>query len=412
MKRHKPLEFVEEKFVRLSLYFKSRWFWLAIFVSGASIIPVHAISRFLLAQNPPPRPIDLACLADAEVSRNLRNGGIRFAGTEPGRPIRWPRTLEAAGSAETAARAYMALCGSLFGIQDQSTELRFMQGTDADLRRSVIRFQQVKAGIPILGAELIVHLDSGRDVLTVVAKAAPNPTVSTTPVINSAAATQAALDVVAKTYGNPNGLTTSIPELWIYDPALIGPGTGFAILAWRIEVTSATLLPIRELVLADAQRGSVALHFNQVEPARNRLTYTANNTTTLPGNLVCDETNTCLSPPNDSHVAAAHLHAADTYNFYFANFGRDSINNAGLTIVSTVRFSSNYQNAFWNGTQMVYGDGLGFPLADDVVGHELTHGVTQYTSNLFYYYQSGAINESLSDVFGEFVDLTRQGLRP
>ena len=55
---------------------------------------------------------------------------------------------------------------------------------------------------------------------------------------------------------------------------------------------------------------------------------------------------------------------------------------------------------------MVYGDVHGYPLADDVVAHELTHGVTQYTSNLFYYYQSGAINESLSDVFGEFVDQT------
>ncbi len=63
-----------------------------------------------------------------------------------------------------------------------------------------------------------------------------------------------------------------------------------------------------------------------------------------------------------------------------------------------------YANAFWNGTQMAYGDG--FAQADDVVGHELTHGVTDHESRLFYYYQSGAINESLSDVWGEFVDLS------
>lgn len=77
-----------------------------------------------------------------------------------------------------------------------------------------------------------------------------------------------------------------------------------------------------------------------------------------------------------------------------------------MTLRSTVHYGSGYANAFWNGSQMVYGDAYGFPLADDVVGHELTHGVTDYESNLLYYYQSGAINESFSDVWGEFVDLT------
>ena len=65
-----------------------------------------------------------------------------------------------------------------------------------------------------------------------------------------------------------------------------------------------------------------------------------------------------------------------------------------------------YDNAYWNGDQMVYGDAHGYPLADDIVAHELTHGVTQYESNLFYYYQSGAINESFSDLWGEYYDQT------
>src|SRR5512147_1009001 len=77
-----------------------------------------------------------------------------------------------------------------------------------------------------------------------------------------------------------------------------------------------------------------------------------------------------------------------------------------MTIISTVHYGSGYQNAFWTGSQMVYGDAYGFPLADDVVAHELTHGVTQYESNLFYYYQSGAINESFSDLWGEYYDQT------
>ena len=151
---------------------------------------------------------------------------------------------------------------------------------------------------------------------------------------------------------------------------------------WRIEVTPTELRPIRELVLVDATRGNVALHFNQVDTARQRQTHTANNGTTLPGTLVCDESNpTCAG--GDAHAAAAHLNAGDTYDFYLANHGRDGITGTGSVIRSTVHYSVGYDNAFWNGSQMVYGDAAGFPLADDVVAHELTHGVTQYTSRLY-----------------------------
>jgi Zn-dependent metalloprotease len=86
---------------------------------------------------------------------------------------------------------------------------------------------------------------------------------------------------------------------------------------------------------------------------------------------------------------------------YQSNHNRNSIDNNNMPVISTVHYDSGYANAFWSGEQMVYGDGYGFPLADDVVAHELTHGVTQHESNLFYYYQSGAINESFSDLWGE-----------
>ena len=112
---------------------------------------------------------------------------------------------------------------------------------------------------------------------------------------------------------------------------------------------------------------------------------------------------------DDADVAPAFEFAGDTYDFYFTRFGRDSLDDAGLPLKSTVDYcdpsdACPLQNAFWNGQQMAYGDG--FASADDVVGHELTHGVTEFSSHLFYYFQSGAINESLSDVFGEFVDQT------
>jgi bacillolysin len=370
-----------------------------------------------VAQDPRSAVEQAGCLAsgDARTARHARTGALRFIGTEPGRPVPHPRPLDATGSPEAAARSYLAACGSLLGLREQSippaaadpgNQLRAIANQQAGGRRTVVRFQQVHQGVPILGGEIIVNLDAANNILAVAGKTLPQVVVDTTPVVAAATAVEAALEVVAKTYGvDRSTLTTTTPELWIYDPALIGPEAGVERLVWRMDVTPRTLLPIRELVLVDAQRGSVALHFNQVESARNRRTYTANNTTTLPGTLVCSESNPTCSG-GDSHATAAHVYAGDTYNFYLSHHGRDSLDNAGMVLTSTVHYDEGYGNAFWEGTQMVYGDGYGFALADDVVGHELTHGVTNFTSNLFYYYQSGAINESLSDVFGEFVDQT------
>ncbi|MBI5351844.1 MAG: M4 family metallopeptidase [Chloroflexi bacterium] len=132
-------------------------------------------------------------------------------------------------------------------------------------------------------------------------------------------------------------------------------------------------------------------------------TYTSGNTQTLPGSFLCDQTDpTCTY--GDAHAKAAHEYAIGTYNFYLDKHDRNSVDQNIMPIISTVHYNLGYANAFWNGSQMVYGDAYGFPLADDVVAHELTHGVTDYESNLFYYYQSGAINESFSDVWGEYYD--------
>jgi Zn-dependent metalloprotease len=98
-----------------------------------------------------------------------------------------------------------------------------------------------------------------------------------------------------------------------------------------------------------------------------------------------------------------------TYKFYWDTLGRNSIDNAGMPILGLVHYSTDYNNAFWDGQgHMFFGDGDGqlftrFTASYDVIGHELTHGVTQYEANLVYQGQSGALNESLSDVFGSLV---------
>lgn len=110
----------------------------------------------------------------------------------------------------------------------------------------------------------------------------------------------------------------------------------------------------------------------------------------------------------DAEVNAAYEFTGHVRSFYKDLFGRNSIDGKGMKLVSTVNYGDNYENAFWNGSQMTYGrPGKDSPFKTfvllDICAHEITHGVTEKESNLKYYGQSGALNESLSDIFGELV---------
>ncbi|HKI54809.1 MAG TPA: M4 family metallopeptidase [Anaerolineales bacterium] len=138
---------------------------------------------------------------------------------------------------------------------------------------------------------------------------------------------------------------------------------------------------------------------------KERIIYDAKNGSTLPGTVVRNE-----GDPDSSDVTVneAYEGSGATYDLYKNIYGRDSIDNNGMRLDSTVHYKKGYDNAFWDGQQMVYGDGDGelfnrFTIAIDVMGHELTHGVTQFEAKLVYSFQPGALNESMSDVFGSLV---------
>jgi len=131
----------------------------------------------------------------------------------------------------------------------------------------------------------------------------------------------------------------------------------------------------------------------------------AHGSTTLPGTAVRHEGD---PESGDAAVDEAYTGLGDTHAFWLEVFGRVSIDGAGLPLDATVHYGQDYDNAYWDGSRMVFGDGDGevfnrFTIAVDVIGHELAHGVTQYTADLTYQGQSGALNESISDVFGSLV---------
>jgi Zn-dependent metalloprotease len=141
------------------------------------------------------------------------------------------------------------------------------------------------------------------------------------------------------------------------------------------------------------------------EAEKRRSVYTANGQETLPGTLVREEGG---EPVGDLSVNEAYDGLGATYDLFWEQFSRSSIDDEGLPLSATVHFGRGYNNAFWNGEQMVFGDGDGqlfnrFTIAVDIIGHELTHGVTQDEAGLKYMLQPGALNESMSDVFGSLV---------
>jgi hypothetical protein len=148
------------------------------------------------------------------------------------------------------------------------------------------------------------------------------------------------------------------------------------------------------------------------EPGRpDRTVFDARGGTRLPGERVRGEGDPAAG---DAAVDEAYDGLGATHGLWWDAFGRDSLDGRGLPLLATVHYGRGYDNAFWDGDQMVFGDGDGvvfgrFTASLDVIGHELAHGVTQYTSGLVYRGQPGALNEHVSDVFGVLVVQRERG---
>ncbi len=326
-------------------------------------------------------------------------GAVTFLSVRPGSELRVSRASSA--SAEDRARAFVADYGRAFGLPPVP-ELRTERTERDALGVEHVRFRQLHNGVPVTGGELIVHL-RGDAVVAANGKLVPDlEGIGTEPVI----AAGTAGDLVAEVLRKHLGVTDAVlgePRLELFNRGLLEGRHTPTRLAWFVE---ARRLDLREYVWIDAVTGQVLLQFSQLADAKYRSVYTANSGATLPGTLLYTEGG---GPAGDADADSAYEFAGITYDYYLSQHGRDSYDDGGGELRSTVHYcpsvlSCPYANAFWNGSQMVYGDT--YASADDVVAHELTHAVTERTAGLFYYMQSGAMNESFSDIFGETVDLS------
>ncbi|MCZ8538627.1 M4 family metallopeptidase [Paenisporosarcina quisquiliarum] len=357
-------------------------------------------------------------------------------------------------AAKDIALNYLAEKQGLYKTSNDSySNFKVLNETKDEVGFTLVKLQQVYKGVPVFGSVLTAHVDKDGVLTAVSGELAPEldkkQTLKSGAKIKHAEAQAiAAKDMAAKLGQAPELEKEAKPEFVIYVK------DGKANYAYALEFEFLHPSPGNYQYFVDAQTGDILASYNQVHQVgkpspgvtsptgtntvgtgkgvlgdtksfntvtnsngsylvdRTRgngiFTYNAKNRTQTPGTLWLDADNV-LNAAYDGAAVDAHAYAAQTYDYYKNVHSRNSYDGNGAQLISTVHYGRNYNNAFWSGSQMVYGDGDGstfIPLSGalDVIAHELTHAVTDTTADLIYQNESGAINESMSDIFGTLVE--------
>lgn len=325
-------------------------------------------------------------------------------------PLPYTPTAAEAGNPTAIARGFLDENRALFRLRSAADELR-VGSIEPDLQLSYhrIRLDQVYKGIPVYGQRLMVSLNPSQQVVAVNGQFTPAIDVPTEPLVSKDDAHTLAIENVRDVQmSDTERATATFQVLEDRTQLMIHVGADSKpTLTWRVALLSHA--PLGQWhVFVNARRPAVTQTLDSTARDMRRVTFTARNSTNLPGRQLADEG----EMPQDAIARAAHEGAGIVYTYYANKFGRDSLDGQGSPLVSTVNYGSSAEdaeNAAWIGElqQMIYGDGgrLFKPLALGltVVGHEFTHGVIDNTAQLIYEAQSGALNESFADVFGVLI---------
>lgn len=333
----------------------------------------------------------------------------------------------------------------IFNINNPKDEFEVISEKTDNLGSTHIKLQQVYKGIPLFGKEYIVHFNESGNVYAVngkfdnIAYKKLKNSKKDDKYISKDSAIESAKSEIEfnKLIADPS------PELYYYEVE------GSYLPVYEVRLSFIDPEPGDWYIFIDAKSGDIVNKYNKAPKINSTGTgigvlgdtkeinldktngyyYMTDNTRNgtkimtydmkgsssdyrLPGTLMYDTDNkldsNTFKPAVDAHKYAGHV-----YDYYKNKFGRNSIDNKGMDIKSSVHYGRNYVNAFWNNNQIVYGDGDGKTAVSlsgalDVVGHEMTHGVVEYEANLAYQNQSGALNESFADVFGTLIEYEYQ----
>ena len=376
---------------------------------------------------------------------------VRRSGTEAPALVTGIDTAPRRGAAPVVARAHLRANTDRYGILDPAGTLETVEVIEGRGGTHTVRFGQRVGDVPVFGAQYLVHMretPGGLETESVNGHVFTGLEVGTSPKVSVASARQ-----LAATRVRP-----MLVERSVYRGLSVLPADD-GVLSHRFTLWGSHRgAPTQQEIFINAQNGSTSLSYSNLHFASPvTIDGTSSHGATVPLKAFKDDgvfelrdrSRPMWSPPtsrgqitthdvrhspfydavdsnidtdatepfSDGAAVDAHYGAGITYEF-FRQLGRDSIDDDNMSIKSSVHYSEGngpYCNAFWDGVQMVYGDCVHsetYPMSADldVVGHELTHGVTQYTADLVYLNQSGAINEAMSDYFGNAIDNLDTGL--
>jgi bacillolysin len=355
---------------------------------------------------------------DAIVSQRGNDGTVRILEARGG-TIGRPQGITATAKPEAAAEAHLTRYASAFGVQ--SEELDPASATDFG-DGSAVRFDRSINGIQIFGGQMVVSLDALNNLEFIVGETGGKPqrTFPTLDLLGESTLAGVAKQVVAtrEKLGSTSGLEVESEGKAWFDGKVLGvPDSTTIEPVYSYKVRSETL-DIQYQVLVNAATRKPEIAYSLLNHAINRVVCDAESQVveeyacdgqTVPhartegdAPSAVDDVNKVYDYFHDTSVRFASDVGIDVTEL----IGTDAGDGEGKALRGTVRVCTAeacpYENAFWDGEQMVFGEGV---TTDDITAHELAHGVTEHTSNLAYLFQSGAINEGLSDFWGEMVDI-------
>jgi Zn-dependent metalloprotease len=324
------------------------------------------------------------------------------------------------GGAESTAKDFLAAYGGAFGVPSSRSGYT-TSGVSTENGRTYVRLSQTYNGLPVFAASSVVQLNA-LGISCVYTDIMRDPSmfdsgaVSLSPAMTAEKAKEAAISQIADAEKvSEQSLRAGDAKRYVFDPAVVSR-EGNPTIAWMTLVQSSDKA-IVEVVLIDGHTGTMLYHYPLNHPAQNRKIYDTESIFPPQLNLVRSEgENPCGIIDADN----AYDCLGDAYAFYWQHHHRDSYDDQGGTLSATVHYCEpgdcpmanamwmsplppGYEYYYYEQNHIYFGDGY---TVDDVAAHELTHGVTDYTSQLLYEDQSGAMNEGFSDIWGEFIDLT------
>ena len=352
-------------------------------------------------------------------------------------------------------RSFLLREGGMLGLRNTASDLRFHRRHVGKLGHSHLRFNQSYKGLPVFGAQVIAQLDTNGNMISFNGAyvRTPDKRFITAPTLTSAQAELTARSVISS---GLQAVARSEPELMIY------LDNGQPVLTWRVRLQQG--IPDLWSVFVNARTGAIVTKWNEIprqnvpgsgvdllgvnrpldvwQDGANFLTLDTSKSMYAGGDPTDANTRGVIrvvdaqnQPPTDDPQSidvplffigannpngplladgvSASYNFSETYDYFSQVHNQNSYDGNGSSMLAVVRFAQNFGNAFYVGQgNMYFGDGLTFAAALDVIAHELGHGVTDESANLIYQNQSGALNESFSDIFGEMAEARSNGGTP